>query len=58
MGCQRDIAKTIIDNDANYILAVKENQASLLEKVKDEFLFSKNITTHTHTNVDGDHGRI
>jgi NADH/NAD ratio-sensing transcriptional regulator Rex len=32
MGCQRDIAKTIIDNDANYILAVKENQASCLKK--------------------------
>jgi predicted transposase YbfD/YdcC len=43
MGCQKDIAKTIIDNDINYILAVKENQASLLEKVKDEILFSKTL---------------
>jgi predicted transposase YbfD/YdcC len=52
-GCQKDNAKTIIDKDTNYILAVKENQASLLEKVKDEFLFSKNITTHTA--VEGGH---
>jgi predicted transposase YbfD/YdcC len=43
MGCQKDIAKTIIDNDINYILAVKENQASLLEKVKGEILFSKTL---------------
>jgi predicted transposase YbfD/YdcC len=56
MGCQKDIATKIIDNDANYILAVKENQASLLENVKDEFLFSKNKTTHT--TVEGNHGRI
>lgn len=56
MGCQKEIAKTIIDNGANYILAVKENQASLLEKVQDEFFFSKDITKHT--SVDGDHGRI
>lgn len=56
MGCQKEIAKTIIDNDANYILAVKENQASLLETVQDEFLFSKDITKDI--SVDGDHGRI
>ena len=56
MGCQRDIAEVIIDNNANYILAVKENQASLLEQIKDEFLFSKK--TSQNTTVDGDHGRI
>ena len=56
MGCQKDIAEKIIKNDANYILAVKENQASLLKTIQDEFLFSKQITKHT--TVDGDHGRI
>jgi len=56
MGCQKEIAKTIIENDANYILAVKENQAALLEKIQDEFLFSKQITQDTC--IDGDHGRI
>ena len=56
MGCQKDIAEKIIDNGANYILSVKENQASLLENIKDEFLFSKQITKSS--TIDGDHGRI
>ena len=41
---------------ANYILAVKDNQAALLESIQDEFLFSKQITKDV--SVDGDHGRI
>jgi len=56
MGCQKEIAKKIIDNGANYILSVKENQASLLENIKDEFLFSKQITKSS--TIDGNHGRI
>ena len=56
MGCQKNIAETIIENDANYILAVKENQATLLESIQDEFLFSKQITKDV--SVDADHGRI
>ena len=56
MGCQRDIAEKIIKNDADYILAVKQNQEELLEQIKDEFLFSK--TTTTDITIEGDHGRI
>ncbi len=56
MGCQEAIAKSIIKKDAQYILAVKENQKSLLEDIKDEFTFSKQI--NTNTTIDGDHGRI
>ena len=56
MGCQKDIASKIIENDADYILAVKENQPSLLANIVDEFRFSKQITKHI--SVDGDHGRI
>lgn len=56
MGCQTKIAKDIIDKKGNYILAVKSNQANLLDQIKDEFLFSKEMTTNT--TVDGDHGRI
>ena len=29
MGCQRDIAQTIIDKKADYILALKGNQRTL-----------------------------
>ena len=56
MGTQTEIAEKIIDNDADYILAVKENQKYLLEEIKDEFKFSKNI--EIDTNIDIGHGRI
>lgn len=56
MGCQKEIANKIIDRQADYILAVKENQPQLLQDIKDEFRFSKSIATHT--NEDIGHGRI
>jgi predicted transposase YbfD/YdcC len=56
MGTQTDIAEKIIDNGADYILAVKENQKQLSEEIKDEFKFSKVIDTNT--NIDYGHGRI
>ncbi len=56
MGTQTDIAEAIVENGANYILAVKENQSQLLEEIKDEFRFSKNIDIDT--NIDIGHGRI
>lgn len=56
MGTQTDIAKKIIKNGADYILAVKENQSNLLEEIKDEFRFSKNI--EININEDVGHGRI
>jgi len=56
MGCQVKIADQIIEQGADYILAVKGNQADLLDQIKDEFRFSKEI--ETSDNVYGDHGRI
>ena len=56
MGTQRDIAEKIIDNGADYILAVKENQKQISEEIKDEFKFSKVIDTNI--NIDYGHGRI
>jgi predicted transposase YbfD/YdcC len=56
MGTQTDIADKIIENKADYILAVKENQPQLLEGIKDEFRFSRDI--ETDTDVDFGHGRI
>lgn len=56
MGTQTNIANKIIENKADYILAVKENQEQLLEEIKDEFRFSKNI--ETDINIDYGHGRI
>jgi predicted transposase YbfD/YdcC len=56
MGTQTEIAKEIVKKQANYILAVKGNQAQLLEEIKDEFNFSKQI--EVSKNEDIGHGRI
>ncbi len=57
MGCQQDIASAIIDKEADYILAVKQNQKQLYENIEDEFRFSsKHI--RTDTSIDFGHGRI
>ena len=56
MGTQREIAEKIIDNDANYILAVKANQAHLLENIEDEFKFAKLLDINVQE--DFGHGRI
>src|SRR5690606_7833645 len=37
MGCQKQIAARIIDQQADYVLALKENQEELLEEVKAAF---------------------
>lgn len=37
MGCQREIAKQIIGQDGDYVLALKENQGSLYQDVQDSF---------------------
>lgn len=63
MGCQRDIAQTILDKKADYVLALKGNQGSLREDVT-RFAAEQTArgfadTTLTRdTTVDGDHGRI
>ena len=56
MGCQQEIAGKIIDQGANYILAVKENQKQLHQDIIDEFRFGKNIRTDISEELD--HGRI
>ena len=63
MGCQKEIANKIIEKQADYVLAVKDNQKNLHEEVKDFFITAIN---HEFKNVDYDyfeettkgHGRI
>jgi predicted transposase YbfD/YdcC len=63
MGCQRAIAKKIVDKKADYVLALKGNQGTLREDVE---LFAteqkandfKDTTISRHETVDADHGRI
>jgi len=56
MGCQTDIASKIVEKDAAYILAVKENQKQLYLNIQDEFRFGKNIQTRVFQDLG--HGRI
>ena len=56
MGCQKEIASDIINKEADYILALKGNQGTLLEEVEDSFRFIQ--TTHVSVERNLDHGRI
>lgn len=63
MGCQREIAKKIIDKKADYVLALKGNQGSLREDVEVFAAEQKaknfaDTTISQDTTIDGDHGRI
>ena len=37
MGCQKEIAQGIVDREADYLLAVKENQGRLYQDIRDLF---------------------
>jgi predicted transposase YbfD/YdcC len=56
IGCQKAIAEKIVDNQADYILAVKENQPSLLADIQDSFqmLTADSIDEQ----IDCGHGRV
>jgi predicted transposase YbfD/YdcC len=63
MGCQRDIAKAILDKKADYVLALKGNQGSLREDVEVFVAEQKakgfaDTEATRDTTIDGDHGRI
>jgi len=56
MGCQKDIAEKIISQEADYLLALKQNQQELYEQVRD--YFSKHKTQlPCFTQLDRGHGR-
>lgn len=63
MGCQKEIARGIVEQGADYVLALKDNQATLHGEVK--LLFDVGTTTGLadiqfdhYRSVDADHGRI
>jgi predicted transposase YbfD/YdcC len=56
MGCQREIAAKIVAKQADYILAVKENQPSLLADVKDSFQML--TADAVAEEIDCGHGRV
>jgi predicted transposase YbfD/YdcC len=63
MGCQRAIARQIREQEADYVLAVKDNQGRLYQGLRTLFEQSearqfKAMTYSQHNTVDGDHGRV
>jgi predicted transposase YbfD/YdcC len=49
MGCQKNIAKKIIDKDGNYVLAAKDNQPTLVEAIETSFVKIDNPTDNENT---------
>ena len=63
MGCQKEIAKKIIEDESDYVLSLKGNQGSLHQDIKlnfDEVLpdVLNQKTSDNYETVDADHGRI
>ncbi len=63
MGCQKKIAAQIVDDDADYVLALKGNQGTLNDDVVLFFLDASendfnDIDSDYHETVDGGHGRV
>jgi predicted transposase YbfD/YdcC len=63
MGCQREIARKIIDKGADYILALKGNQASLHGDIElfvkeQKYVNFAQAKISTCQTIDADHGRI
>lgn len=56
MGCQKNIAKKIRDNEADYLLAVKENQKGLYQQI--ENAFEQTAIESTDTDLTVGHGRV
>lgn len=58
MGCQKKIAQTIIEEKADYIIQVKDNQKQLHEDIALFFQDMPEASFDTCETIDGDHGRI
>lgn len=63
MGCQKEIAKKIVEKNGHYCFTVKENKKNFYLDIKDYFDFILTETREkeniiTYTTIDKDHGRI
>jgi predicted transposase YbfD/YdcC len=63
MGCQKEIAQTILDQQADYVLALKENQAQLYQDTVELFQHLEQTPTHPlrtdyARTVEKGHGRL
>ncbi len=58
MGCQTKIAQKILDREADYLLAVKDNWPNLHAEIARAFDDPDTTRLHPIDTTDGDHGRI
>lgn len=63
MGCQKKIAQKIRDKQADYVLAVKDNQSNLHQDIQDWFAYAeqvefKDMHHDYHKQVSKGHGRL
>lgn len=63
IGCQRDIAQAIVDQKADYLLALKENQGNLYHEAVGLFDYAtetgfRDVEHDVHRTVNKGHGRI
>ena len=60
MGCQKEIARLIIEGSGDYVLALKDNQRQLYQEVKELFEDADLVTTagDFHETVNKGHGRV
>ncbi len=63
LGCQKDIARQILDAQGQYVLQVKDNQPALHDKLQVNFADAvldnfAGLKHDSFTQTDGDHGRI
>lgn len=63
MGCQKEIAQGILEGEADYVLAAKQNQGTLYEDIKDLFEEAEatgfeGVPYAYHTTLNKNHGRL
>jgi predicted transposase YbfD/YdcC len=58
IACNPDIAKAIVDHEADYLLAVKTNQPSLHAEIERFFTDPPAAAVEVHRDFDKGHGRI
>jgi predicted transposase YbfD/YdcC len=58
MGCQKAIARKIIDKGGDYLLMVKGNQPGLLTQVSEAFVTAQRESMPRHEHIEKSHGRL
>jgi predicted transposase YbfD/YdcC len=56
LNCQKEIAKKIVEKEADYLLAVKGNQGELYRQIEQSFVLEKAVSSQE--TIEKNHGRI